>query len=42
MITTDAGAVTLTLASGATASYKAFRTTAEQGIGSSLQVRIVE
>ena len=42
MATTDAGTVTLTLASGATASYKAFRTTAEQSSGSSLQVRIVE
>ena len=41
MFTTDAGAITLTLASGATASYKAFRTTAEQSSGSSLQVRIV-
>ena len=42
MVTTDAGTITLTLASGATASYKAFRTTAEQSSGSSLQVRIVE
>ena len=42
MATTDAGTITLTLASGATASYKAFRTTAEQGSGSLLQVRIVE
>ena len=42
MATTDAGTITLTLASGATASYKAFRTTAEQRSGSSLQVRIVE
>ena len=41
MATTDAGTITLTLASGATASYKAFRTTAEQSSGSSLQVRIV-